>query len=49
MDRDEALRQLKEHLLRAQGRMKTQADAKRVDKSFAIGEWVFVKLRAHRQ
>jgi hypothetical protein len=49
IDRDECLRQLKEQLLRAQGRMKQQADKKRVERSFAIGEWVFVKLRAHRQ
>ncbi|MCH84611.1 hypothetical protein A2U01_0005443, partial [Trifolium medium] len=48
IDRDEALRQLRAHLLRAQERMKQQAD-KRSDKSFEIGEWVFVKLRAHRQ
>jgi hypothetical protein len=48
-DRDEALRQLKAQLLRAQGKMKQQADKKRCDKSFEIGEWVFVKLRAHRQ
>jgi hypothetical protein len=49
LDRDEAIKQLKAHLLRAQDRMKHFADKKRCDKSFAIGEWVFVKLRAHRQ
>lgn len=49
MDRDEALRQLKTQLLKAQERMKSQADKKRVDRSFMCGEWVFVKLRAHRQ
>ncbi|MCH79300.1 RNA-directed DNA polymerase (Reverse transcriptase), partial [Trifolium medium] len=49
MDRDEALRQLREHLLRAQDRMKQLADKKRCDRSFEVGEWVFVKLRAHRQ
>lgn len=49
LDRDEALRQLKLQLQRAQDRMKTQADTKRVEKSFVLGEWVFVKLRAHRQ
>ncbi|GAU48361.1 hypothetical protein TSUD_282420 [Trifolium subterraneum] len=48
LDRDEAIKQLKVHLLRAQDRMKQFADRKRCDKSFAIGEWVFVKLRAHR-
>jgi hypothetical protein len=49
IDRDEAFRQLKAHLLRAQSRMKQQADKRRSDKSFDIGEWVFVKLRPHRQ
>ncbi|GAU37691.1 hypothetical protein TSUD_164940 [Trifolium subterraneum] len=49
LDRDEALRQLRKQLLRAQDKMKQQADKRRTDKSFACGEWVFVKLRAHRQ
>ena len=49
LDRDEALRQLKLQLKRAQDRMKNQADKKRSDRSFVPGEWVFVKLRAHRQ
>lgn len=49
LDRDEALRQLKGHLLRAQVRMKAQADKKRHDQKFEVGDWVFVKLRPHRQ
>ncbi|CAJ2633456.1 unnamed protein product [Trifolium pratense] len=49
VDRDEALRQLREQLVRAQDRMKHFADKKRCDRSFEVGEWVFVKLRAHRQ
>jgi hypothetical protein len=49
LDRDEALKQLREQLMRAQDRMKQLADRKRCDKSFEVGEWVFVKLRAHRQ
>jgi hypothetical protein len=49
LDRDEAIRQLRNHLLRAQERMKHFADKNRSDRSFEIGEWVFVKLRAHRQ
>ncbi|GAU46429.1 hypothetical protein TSUD_402070 [Trifolium subterraneum] len=49
LDRDEAIRQLRQQLLRAQDRMKQQADKKRCERSFNIGEWVFVKLRAHRQ
>lgn len=49
LDRDEALRQLKHHLQRAQGRMKSKADSKRKERSFSIGEWVFLKLRPHKQ
>ncbi|MCH86608.1 hypothetical protein A2U01_0007467, partial [Trifolium medium] len=49
IERDEALRQLRSQLSRAQEKMKGQADKKRVEKSYAVGEWVFVKLRAHRQ
>jgi hypothetical protein len=48
-ERDEAIRQLKNHLMRAQDRMKHFADKKRSDRSFQIGEWVFLKLRSHRQ
>ncbi|KAI5383049.1 hypothetical protein KIW84_070446 [Lathyrus oleraceus] len=48
-DRDEAMRQLREQLLKAQNRMKAQADTHRIDRSFEVGEWVFVKIRAHRQ
>ncbi|KAI5387644.1 hypothetical protein KIW84_073651 [Lathyrus oleraceus] len=49
LDRDEALKQLKIQLVKAQERMKSQADKKISDRSFMCGEWVFVKLRAHRQ
>ncbi|MDV3201053.1 MAG: hypothetical protein Q8877_02475 [Sweet potato little leaf phytoplasma] len=49
IDRDEALQQLKQHMLRAQNRMKSQADSRRQERSFDIGEWVFLKLRTHRQ
>jgi hypothetical protein len=49
MDRDEALRQLKYHLIRAQEQMKVYADKKRKAYSFEVGEWVFLKLRPHRQ
>jgi len=46
---DEALRQLKQHLLKAQESMKMYADRKRRNLSFEKGEWVFLKLRPHRQ
>ena len=48
-ERDEALNQLKLHLLKAQQQMKAYADRKRRDLHFEIGEWVFLKLRPHRQ
>ncbi|KAJ9541667.1 LOW QUALITY PROTEIN: hypothetical protein OSB04_028173 [Centaurea solstitialis] len=49
LDRDEALIQLKHHLLRAQQQMKKYADQKRRDEELKPGEWVFLKLRPHRQ
>ena len=48
-DRDEALRQLKNLLARAQERMKTQADKHRKERNFEIGDLVFLKLKQHRQ
>ncbi|MCI05977.1 hypothetical protein A2U01_0027032, partial [Trifolium medium] len=48
-ERDEALKQLKIHLMRAQDRMKYFADEKGTNRNFQIGEWVFLKLRPHRQ
>ncbi|MCH82296.1 hypothetical protein A2U01_0003098 [Trifolium medium] len=48
-ERDEALNQLKLHLKKAQEQMVVYANKKRRDLSFEIGEWVFLKLRPHRQ
>jgi hypothetical protein len=48
-DRDEALNQLKLHLLKAQQQMQAYANKKRRDLKFEVGEWVFLKLRPHRQ
>lgn len=48
-DRSHALATLKENLRRAQNRMKSQADAKRTDASFKVGDWVFLKLQPNRQ
>ena len=49
VDRDEALRQLKHNLQRAQNAMKQRSDEHRRDVNFSIGDWVYVKLRPHRQ
>ncbi|KAG9458686.1 hypothetical protein H6P81_003194 [Aristolochia fimbriata] len=49
VDRDEILRQLKHNLHRAQNRMTKFANAHRKDLSFQEGEWVYLKLRPHRQ
>ncbi|XP_073221532.1 uncharacterized protein [Cicer arietinum] len=48
VDRDEGLRQLKYHLNKVEEQMKRYADKKRTY-SFEVGEWVFLKLRPHRQ
>ena len=48
-DRDEAIRQLKAHLHRAQQSMKKAVDKHRRTVSFAEGDWVFIKLHPHRQ
>jgi hypothetical protein len=40
---------IKQHLLRAQTKMKQQADKKRADISFDVGDQVFVKLQLYVQ
>ncbi|GJZ81438.1 transposon ty3-I gag-pol polyprotein [Tanacetum coccineum] len=37
------------YLTRAQDRMKAIADAKRTDREFVVGQWVYLKLQPHRQ
>lgn len=49
LDRDETLQQLKYHLNKLQSRMKSHANARRVDRQFEVGEWDFLKLRPHVQ
>lgn len=49
LDRDEALKQLKQHLLRVQQQMKSQADKHRREVKFSVGDWVYLKLKPHRQ
>jgi hypothetical protein len=40
---------VKQHLLRAQARMKKQADKGRSERTFAIGDMVFLKLQPYIQ
>jgi ribosomal protein L21E len=40
---------MKQHLLRAQLRMKKQADKHRVERSFDVGDMVFLKLQPYVQ
>ena len=40
---------VKQHLARAQRRMKTQADKKRCERSFEVGEMVYLKLQPYVQ
>ena len=40
---------LKENLLSTQSRMKSQADKHRLERSFQVGEWVFLRLQPFRQ
>ena len=49
VERDEALRQLKSHLLRAQERMRNQANKHRKERHFVVGDFVFLKLKQNRQ
>lgn len=48
-DREKMLLLLKFHLLRAQHRMKQQADKHRSERSFNIGDKVYLKLQPYRQ
>jgi hypothetical protein len=47
--RDCILRTLKQHLTKAQNRMKQQADQHRTEREFAVGDLVFLRLQPYRQ
>lgn len=47
--REEALKFIKFHMKREQKRMKQQADKHRSDRTFEIGDMVYVKLHPYRQ
>lgn len=46
--RDEVLKELHENILLAQSRMKLYADRKRKERSFEVGEWVYLRLQPYR-
>lgn len=48
-ERELMQRLIKQHLLRAQDRMKKQADKKRSERVFAVNDWVFLKLQPYVQ
>ncbi|KAJ3684341.1 hypothetical protein LUZ61_013505 [Rhynchospora tenuis] len=48
-DRQKALSQLKDSLSKAQSRMKKYADLKRTERTFAVGDWVYLKIHPYRQ
>ncbi|XP_070026619.1 uncharacterized protein LOC142182296 [Nicotiana tabacum] len=49
LQRDEVLQILKHNLLKAQNHMKQLVDKSHTDTTFAIGDWVYVKLKLFRQ
>ncbi|XXG42551.1 hypothetical protein AAC387_Pa01g2803 [Persea americana] len=48
-DRDDILQVLKDNILAAQNRMKVYADQWRMERSFEIKDWVFLRLQPYRQ
>jgi RNase H-like domain found in reverse transcriptase/Reverse transcriptase (RNA-dependent DNA polymerase)/Integrase zinc binding domain/Retroviral aspartyl protease/Integrase core domain/Retrotransposon gag protein/Chromo (CHRromatin Organisation MOdifier) domain len=48
-ERQQTTKVLKEQLLRAQNRMKKFADRRRSERTYQIGDWVYLKLQPYRQ
>lgn len=48
-ERADTMALLRQHLLRAQQRMKLAADKKRTDRVFAVGDWVYLKMQPYVQ
>jgi hypothetical protein len=48
-NRQNAVKELKQHLVKAQARMKKFADLKRLERHFGIGDWVYLKFQPYRQ
>ena len=46
--REEMIRSLKQHLMKAQHWMKQLPDNHRTDKVFQVGDWVWLKLQPYR-
>lgn len=49
LDRESHMQVIKANLLKSQQRMKVQADKHRSERSFAMGDGVFLKLQPYRQ
>jgi len=47
--KEECIQMLKYHLERTQKRMKQQADKRRTDRTFEVGDLVYVKLQPYKQ
>ena len=49
IDRDKLFQLLKDNLSTAQARMKQQADTRRSEREFSVGDWVYLRLQPYKQ